>query len=973
LFASGATVDWTAFYTAHAATRVDLPTYAFQRRRYWVDAQVGGADFASAGLDTAEHPLLGATITLADSDGLLLTGRLSARTQPWLADHVVGDTVLFPGTGFVELALHAADQVGCTHLDELTLQAPLILPEDGAAQLQVVLTGPDESGARTITIHSRPENPGHGAMPWLLHAQGMVSTAPVAPEQAAAVWPPAGATPVDVHEAYEVLLGHGYAYGPVFQGLKAAWRDGEELFAEVELPEEEHAEAARFGVHPALLDAALHVALLHGGSEEGDDGEGGAPDGRRLLPFAWSGVALHATGASAVRVRLSTGERDTVSLTLTDPAGLPVATVGSLLSRPVSDEQLVAPSVAHDSLFRLDWTPVAVPAGVKPVARARWEDVVHAADDGTLPDVPEVVVLRCEEPADGALADGDTVREATRRVLGVLQAWTADERFTSSAATLAVLTRGAVAQDGEDVTDLAGAAVWGLTRAAQLAHPGRIVLVDLDAKAADDDAATAAVLADAIASAEPQTVVRDGALRAARLARVPADTGDGGTRATRFDAEGPVLVTGAGGMLGRLFSRHLVTRYGVGELLLTSRRGDAAPELARLRDELTALGARVEVAACDVADRNAVQALLKGRRLSGVVHLAGVLDDGALASLTPERMAAVLRPKADAALHLHELTLDMDLAAFVVFSSAAGTLGNAGQGNYAAANAFLDALAQHRRAHGLAGQSLAWGLWGSDTGMAGELAEADRRRMSRVGIGALSAEQGLALFDTAVALDRAAVVPIDLDTAVLAEAGAQLPALYRGLVRGPVRRSAAAGPSAAGPAPVALRERLAALAPQERMAELLDVVCLQAASVLGHASAGEVEADRAFKDLGFDSLSAVEFRNQVNSATGLRLPATLVFDYPNARVLAERLHEELVPAEASGGDAEEAEVRRILQAIPFSRLRDAGLMESLLELGGMREDLLAGQGAQEDEESIDEMDTESLISMALDGLADDHV
>ncbi|MFE0420621.1 type I polyketide synthase, partial [Streptomyces tendae] len=955
-------------------------------------AQVGGGDLGAAGFDTAEHPLLKAALTLADSDGLLLTGRLSVGTQPWLADHVVGDTILFPGTGLVELALHAADQVGCTQLDELTLQTPLVIPQDGAVQLQVVLTGADESGARAVTIHSRTERPGREAMPWLLHAQGTVSTSTATPVPSAeelAVWPPTGATPVDVTDAYEVLLGQGYDYGPVFQGLRAAWRRGDDVFAEVELPEEARTDAAAFGVHPALLDAALHAALLHGAPGSDDDAGTGAGAGAggagRLLPFAWSDVALHATGASTVRVRLSTEGEDTVSVTLADTAGVPVATVGSLLSRPVSDDQLAGTSATHDSLFGLDWAPVpapaAVAAGAAPAAWRHWEEVAHVADDGTLPDVPEIVVLRCDEPGDGGLADGDAVRESTRRVLGVLQAWTGDARYTSSAATLVVLTRGAVAPEGEDVTDLAAAAVWGLTRAAQLAHPDRIVLADLDTEAPDDDPATAALLAGLVASAEAQIAVRDGGLRAARLARVPVAVGDGTARATRFDREGPVLITGAGGMLGRLFSHHLVTRYGVRELLLTSRRGDAAPELTRLRDELDELGARVEIAACDMADREAVAALLKGRRLSGVVHLAGVLDDGALASLTPERMATVLRPKVDAALNLHALTEDMDLSAFVMFSSAAGTLGNAGQGNYAAANAFLDALAQHRRARGLPGQSLAWGLWGGDAGMAGELSEADRRRMQGVGIGALSPEQGLALFDTAVSMDRASLVPISLDTGVLREAGDQLPAIYRHLVRGPVRRSVAAGSSAAEGAAAKLRDRLATLAPEERVAELLDVVRAQAAIVLGHASPAEVEPDRAFKDLGFDSLSAVDFRNQVNSATGLRLPATLVFDYPNARVLAERLHEELAPARAADGAEEEAEVRRILQAIPFSRLRDAGLMEALLELGGApgaalsdgagRTDPAGPADSAEDDESIDEMDTESLISMALDGLPTD--
>ncbi|MFF6999936.1 type I polyketide synthase, partial [Streptomyces sp. NPDC008313] len=1023
VFASGGEVDWPAFYAGRGAQRVDLPTYAFQRRRYWVDAQAGTADVTSAGLGATEHPLLGATLTLAGTDGVVLTGRLSTSTQPWLDDHRIGDTILFPGTGFVELALHAADQTDCNHLDELTLQAPLVLTDNGAAQIQVVLTGPDDDGRRTLTIHSRAQtSEREQPAPWLLHAQGTVSsTSSVEPGEEHTVWPPDGATPLATDDAYAVLLGQGYGYGPVFQGLRAAWRRGDDLFAEVALPEEAHGDAARYGLHPALLDACLHAALLTRGASDSpddpddlDDLDESVSGERTLLPFAWSGVELHATSASAVRVRLSTSGEDTVSLALTDTEGMPVATVRSLVSRPVTEAQPVAGAAFHGDLYQLDWVPAPVPSEPPVVTWSRWEDVVHAGDDGTLPEVPEVVALYCDARTgtvsdsaarpgsgpggtDGGAAglDGRTVREATHRVLGVLQAWTADERFTSSSATLVVLTRGAVAPEGEDVTNLAGAAVWGLVRAAQLAHPGRIVLADLDAPAAATteartsgrDADTAAALAAVMASAEPQVAVRGGTVRAARLARVPVPGGDAaagavdsgggaGPGATRFGTGGPVLVTGAAGMLGRLVSRHLVTRYGVRDLLLTSRRGEAAPGMAGLRDELTALGARVELAACDLTDRDAVAGLLAGRRLAGVVHLAGVLDDGAIASLTPERMDTVLRPKVDAALHLHELTADMDLSAFVMFSSAAGTLGNAGQGNYASANAFLDALAAHRRARGLAGQSLAWGLWGSDTGMAGELATADLRRMSRVGIGALSAEQGLALFDTAVGLDRAAVVPISLDVRVLAEAGAELPVLYRGLVRGTVRRSAAGAAADGGDRSVTLRRRLAALTPQERAAELLDVVCAQAASVLGHATTGEVEPDRAFKDLGFDSLTAVEFRNQVNSATGLRLPATLVFDYPNARVLAERLREELAPDEPAGDDVvEEAEVRRVLQAIPFSRLRDAGLMDALLRLGGLGDGTAdEAAAAEEEQESIDEMDTETLISMALDGLpADDRV
>ncbi|MDQ1041739.1 acyl transferase domain-containing protein [Streptomyces sp. V3I8] len=253
LFASGAVVDWDAFYAGHGATRVDLPTYAFQRERYWLDALDGGADVASAGLDTAEHPLLGATITLADDDGVVLTGRLSTDTQPWLADHVVSEVILFPGTGFVELALYAGEQVGCGVLEELTLQAPLVLPRGGGVQIQVAVGGADELGARTLTVHSRPQREQDlQAAPWLLHAQGTVHNdagAVVAGEDLA-VWPPAGARRVEVADAYAMLLRQGYAYGPVFQGLKAAWRRGDEVFAEVELPQEEHDQARQFGAAP---------------------------------------------------------------------------------------------------------------------------------------------------------------------------------------------------------------------------------------------------------------------------------------------------------------------------------------------------------------------------------------------------------------------------------------------------------------------------------------------------------------------------------------------------------------------------------------------------------------------------------------------------------------------------------------------------------------------------------------------------
>ncbi|EFL26040.1 polyketide synthase, partial [Streptomyces himastatinicus ATCC 53653] len=400
-------------------------------------------------------------------------------------------------------------------------------------------------------------------------------------------------------------------------------------------------------------------------------------------------------------------------------------------------------------------------------------------------------------------------------------------------------------------------------------------------------------LSGALASGEPQVAVRDGALRAPRLARAVVDTEQ--QQVPDFDADGTVLVTGASGTLGGLLARHLVAERGVRQLLLVSRRGDQAPGAPELGAELAELGAKVQWAACDVADRDALAAVLATvpaeHPLTGVVHTAGVLDDGVIGSLTPERLDRVLRPKVDAAWNLHELTATADLSAFVVFSSAAGVFGNPGQGNYAAANAYVDALAQQRRARGLPGTSLAWGLWADASAMTGALDDADVSRMSRGGVAALSAAEGLELFDAARGAGEALLVPVRLDLAAVraeaASSGVVVP-LMRGLVRAPARRTAE-GSAGSG----ALAQRLAGLGEAEQLDVLLDLVRHQVAAVLGHDSTDTVEPHQSFRDLGFDSLTAVELRNALGAASELRLPATLVFDYPTPVVLAEFLRTEL--------------------------------------------------------------------------------
>ncbi|WP_309113780.1 SDR family NAD(P)-dependent oxidoreductase, partial [Saccharothrix sp.] len=842
LHVRGVEIDWDAYFGG--GTRIELPTYPFQRKRFWL-ASTSVADPSGIGQSGADHPLLSAVVALPDSDGLVFTGRLSLDAHPWLGDHDVFGTVLLPGTALVDLALGAGAAVGCEVLEELTLHAPLVVPASGGVAIQVVV------GAGAVRIYSKTDED------WVLHADGVVSA-----ESAGAgesfEWPPADATPLEVD--YAALADRGYGYGPVFQGVRAAFRRGDEVFAEVSVDDVEG-----FEVHPALLDAALHPAI--------------PADGPTRLPFAWSGVRLHASAASVLRVRLTPTGEDRIALTAVDPAGRPVLTVESLTTRPVAAEQLVARS-HHDSLYRLEWTPAVGVASVAPVHR---------------------------------VARGGDVRAVLHETLEVLQKFLASE-----SGMLVVQTEGAVALPGEDV-DLAAAAVWGMVRSAQAEAPGRIVLVDGDVLLVPD---------------EPQVVVRDGVAHVGRLARVQV------TETSVNFGEGAVLLTGASGALGGVVARHLVAEHGVRDLVLMSRSGadDLAAELG------------VKSVACDVADREALAKVLAEHRVSAVVHVAGVLDDGLIGSLTPERIDAVLRPKVDAAWALHELT--EDLSAFVVFSSASGTFGNAGQASYSAANAYLDALATYRRAQGLPAQSLAWGLW--DGGMAGELTAAERQRLSRAGIRPLSVEDGLRLFDAALTCDDAVLVPIGLDLATIDGP------LVRGL-RGATRNRRVAARDT-----VDLAAQLVGLSEQERRDALLKLVRTTTAGVLGHDSADAVPAERAFTDLGFDSLAALELRNQLTTATGLRLPPTLTFDRPHARAVAELLHDKLFGE--TGPGLPEDEVRRVLATIPLGRLRDAGLLDSLLELGGVK--LAADEPDDGPGESIDDMDADALINMALADLGD---
>ncbi|GCE00988.1 polyketide synthase [Embleya hyalina] len=836
-FVAGVAVDWAGMIVG---ARVELPTYAFQRRRYWLAEGARSGDPGGLGLAAVGHPLLGAAVRPAQGTGLLFTGRLSTATHPWLADHVVLGSTIVPGTVFVDLALWAGAEAACPVVDELTLHTPLVLPEHGGVHVQVTVDGPDDVGARAVAVYSRPEDAPDDE-PWTRHAVGvLVADDDAGPDAAPEVWPPVGAKPVEVADFYRRLVDSGVDYGPAFRGMRAAWRRGDELFADVALPAEEEPDAHRFGVHPALLDAGVQTLRVDPGQVDGDD---------IRVAFSWHGVRLFAGGATRLRVSCVPSGEGAVSLRVADETGRAVAAIEALTVRAISAEQVRRAGGGRDALFRLVWraSAVSVPVAAPRVAVVgewdppgpggpvdRYPGVAElAAHEGPLPDL---VLLPVGRPDPDVPFSERRMRDTTAELAARLEAFVGDERL--AAARVVVVTRSAVVVDGDTgLGDPASAAVWGVVRAAQAGHPERIVLVDLD----DDPASAAIVAAVASAGGEPQFAVRGGRVWVPGLERVPAS---GGARSAL--GTGTVLIAGADRAVGAGVAEHLAGAYGVGRFLLSSAdpSGDGSGALAaRLREA----GAEVVSAAWDGHDPGVLAALVAEHPLVGVVDASG---------------------GADGARALHELTVDTDLAFFVLFSSAANLLGSTAHAATAGASAFLDALAGHRRAHGLPGVSLACGT---------------------------DPLSGLPdLFDEAMCREDAVLVSASTD---LTGPGSTSPLL-------PSRSARGATVPAETPAATdgeALVRRLAALSEEERERELVGLVRAQAAAVLGHAGTGEIGPERAFKEVGFDSLTAVELRNRLIRGTGVGLRSTLVFDFPTPRILARHLSGRLVEAASPAG------------------------------------------------------------------------
>ncbi len=1258
--AAGAKPDWSAFFAGTGAKAVPLPTYPFQRKRYWLNPSSGSGDPSAIGQVDADHPLLSATIEDPATEGLTLTGRISLQTHPWLADHAAAGTVLLPGTAFVEMALRAGREAGCELLQELALQAPLILPEQGAVALQVKLGAEGEGGEREVSIYSRPESSEAEQPQWTLHALGTLSSQAPQAKEPLTQWPPEGAEPIELDSVYERLAEAGFDYGPAFQGLERAWRAGGEVYAEVSLAEEQRAEAQRFGVHPALLDSSLHGALLPA-LEPQERSKGRGP----VLPFVWSDIRIDSAGSLSLRTRLQ-AEGDTFVLDAFDATGAPVLSIGSVVGREIDLSVLGGtPSVPPSRLYRLGWQSVEQdPEAPVPSMAILGEGDIQIDAGDRYPDIPALlqaleagveppeVVLWAFEPAGEAGAPSGGMDEA----LATLQQWIGSEALGGS--RLALLTVGAIA--GGEVSDLAFAPFGGLLRSAQFEHPGRFALIH-----SDGTEVSWAVLGKALAMSaeESQLALREGELLAPRvsaaqsradsllpprgpwrldapqkgtleeLALVPAfeaespleegavriavraagvnsrdlmavlaiypdqaEIGGEGAgvvtevgpgvedlavgdrvlgmfphafgplaiadrrtlapipeawsfeqgaavptvfctayyglrdlgrleagekvlihaaandvglaaialahqlgaevfataspakwetlkeagvaedhiaasheqgfeerfleltegegvdvvlnslagefvdaslgllpRGGRFlemgkadirdpeqvaaahpgvvyrpydltevgsdrlgeilaevvdglereelscfphmtwdirrareaflhlregkvvlqmpqpiDPQRTVLITGATGGLGSLLAPHLVTEYGARHLLLLSRSGPEAASASGLSAQLTELGAEVRIEACDVSDREQLKLLIDSidpeHPLGAVIHTAGVIEDGLIDLMSVGQLDRVLGPKADAAWHLHELTKQEDISAFVMFSSMAGTVGGPGQGNYAAANAFLDALAAHRQARGKAATSIAWGMWERESGMTANLDQADMARMRRFGAEALSDEEGLELFDEALLAGGPGEIAIKVDQGglrKLATAG-MLPPILRGMVRQQVERRR-------GPL-VSLAERLARTPLAEHEATVLELVREEAAAVLGYASAADVPPKRPFAELGFDSLAAVEMRNRLGEITSMRLPATLIFDYPSAAALAGYLLTEVKPGEQVTDDPDFEQLERTLAAIPAGDARRETFATHLRALAGNLEST-ADEAAGDDVEA----------------------
>ncbi|MCV9879627.1 type I polyketide synthase [Brenneria izbisi] len=1260
LYVNGHNLNWRALHPT--ASLVDIPTYPFEHRHYWLTPPAAG-NVATVGQRPSEHALLSAIIDLPDDEGVLLTGRIGLASQPWLADHAATGVALVPGTAYLDMVRYAALLTDYHKIEELVIQTPLVLLEQGELDLQLRVGRPDDRGQRAVTIHARRHSDEEiDASEWTLYANALLQRDASKQDRPFdnADWPPSGSEPLDLVRLHQRLSAAGYEYGSAFNGLSAAWRNGDSLYAEASLPEELSTNGHL--LHPALLDTVLHTIALP--DSEDDDAT------TLRLPFALSGVTMTDKQPRQLRARLHLKTNDNISLVATDETGETVISIETLNLRETTRDKLrhqlrIQPEY---DLLRTTWSQLPSASKVKDVpSTVSWalldsdptdiSPLDIAARYDSLPTLSAALasstpptVLVWPLPSTNSAQTHDVplaTRTLCEQVINQLQPWLADENMANT--TLLAISRHATEHGSHERLDVAQSAAWALLHSAQNENPGRIVLLDTDHPLTDT-----ALLSATLASGYSQLALRQGQLLIPHLTRTVktglltppsdnalwrldiADTGDldnlmlkpapeagaplgkgqirlsvraagvnfydvvcalgliapqheFGTEAagviteigpdvqdfnigdrvmvltegafgptviadqtstfhlpddwtfaqaagvpivfltayyaltqlaslrqgervlihaaaggvgqaaiqlahhlgaevfatahpdkwpvlrqlgiaddhiassrsfeftrqfrpllndkgidvvlnsltgefidasmslmasggrfielgktdirenfptdliyhyldrpdndpelttemlttllslmrsgslaplpiTAFDIreaisafrlmqqgrhtgkvvltfpqelnpDGTVLITGGTGTLAGLLAHHLVASHQIKNLILASRRGSRADGAAQLRAELARAGATVEIVACDTTDPQALDKLLAAipatHPLTGLFHTAGVLADATIANLTAESLDTVFSPKIDAVWHLHNKTRTHDLAAFVLYSSSAGTLGSPGQGNYAAANKALDALAHNRRRQGLRATSLAWGWWQPVTGLSSRLSDTDNARIARTGLAPITAEHGNAMVDASLALPYAVYTAAPLNPQMLrknAQSGRLHPLFARLLGSASARRTSSGGAKMPD-----LRQSLSTLEPSSRLKQLQAAIADNIASILGLDNGSLLAPEQSFKESGIDSLMALELRNRLATVSGLRLPATLTYDYPTPVALAEYLDAELFSGQdtATNGaitEENESHLRERIAGIPLASLRDAGLLDKLLQI-----------------------------------------
>ncbi|MGW0495874.1 amino acid adenylation domain-containing protein [Streptomyces sp. NPDC003007] len=895
LHVRGVAVDWDGYFAPFGGGRVALPTYAFQRERFWFEPPFSRE--VGAGLNPTGHPLLGGGVEIAGTELSLFTNVVATDQPEWVQEHRVMDTVLLPGTAFFELIRAAGDAAheGEWDVSDVVFAWPLVIPPGTPVRLQVTV-GQAVGGSRPVKVYSAPEG-ADGA--WQLHVEGSLTPADAADGAAvtAGPLPPGGAEPLDVSALYRELDSVGYGFGPNFQGIKEAWQTEGAVWARVALSESARQSAAGYALHPALLDSAMQSLLMTQRLRNPDSED-------VFVPFEAERLSVRVKGLAEVWVRVAEFELGDGefwgSLDIHDSDGRHVGHLHRLHARRIDRAVLRRLAAAGVDRFRfdVDWRHVDtenVELGGAWGMLAPAGDVPWAREVKTLLARAGIQMIRVQDLEDAEDLDGlvclwdsdaqvpDQAHALAARALEQLQEAIGTEFRTP----LVWVTRRAVGTGADDMVSGPGAGpLWGLMRTARNEHPElSLRLIDIGGEEADRKALPAALMLEA----EPECAIRDGEVLVPQLLRGGEEASVPAQQRQFVRPDGAVLVSGGVGGLGRRVAGWLAGTHGVRDLVLTSRRGMAAPGAQALVDELSELGTTATVVACDVADRDDVAAVMalftEKRPLRGVVHAAGVLDDGVLTDLTPERLDAVFRPKVDGLWHLHELTQDRELDFFVMFSSISSVVGTPGQGNYAAANAFMDALAHLRRAKGLPATSVAFGPWEGD-GMAAGLSEFDRARFAQLGLDRLAPDEGLELFELAarsgLPLTMAAALDVNRVQRYF-EDRSGIPPLFRALLR-----SNADGDSRAGDG-TDLRKLLGEASPDEYPAVVLSTVRAEVAKTLGFASPEAVGVDLPLRDIGFDSLSAVLMRNQLANLTGLPLPARIAFEHPHLISLSDFL------------------------------------------------------------------------------------